>query len=305
MLPLGVLLVSSMLLPISAAPPTLGPVLAVCVGALLVAAVVTGLARLIPPHASRWMLSLTGAVGAGAAGGYTLSLVGVLLSDDISATSAWWLLPATLVAVLWGWTGYVVHGDQRPSVQQIVETIPERDRVLPAAGAADLVLPWRCDSRSGSLEGAAIFVLVVLGAAGVLVVVSGGGWLLGVLLGVGGLVAATLTWAAAEVRVLVDGDGLRVRSRRLPLTVLRVPAREVLGARAMDLDPMVWGGTGLRWLPGSTAYLGSGGPGIVVHRRSGRRLAVQLAQDEQAAVAGATALRSVAAQARVGTDSSS
>lgn len=305
MLPLGVLLVSSILLPISAAPRVLGPVLAVCVGALLVAAVVTGLARLVPPHTSRWMLALSGAVGAGAAGGYTLSLVGVQLFDDISATSAWWLLPAALVAVLWGWAGYVVHGDQRPSVQQIVETIPERDRVLPAAEAADLVLPWRCDARSGSLEGAAIFVLVVLGAAGVLVLVSGGGWLLGGCLVVGGLVAATLTWAAAEVQVLVDGEGLRVRSRRLPLTVLRVPAREVLGARAMDLDPMVWGGTGLRWLPGSTAYLGSGGPGIVVHRRSGRRLAVQLTQDEQAAAAGATALRSVAAQARLGTDSSS
>lgn len=304
MLPLGVLLLASVVLPVSAAPAALGPVLAVCVGALLLAAVVTGLARLVPPHTSRWLLSLSGAVGAGAAGGYTLSLVAVQVVDDISATSAWWLLPATLVALLWGWTGYVVHGDQRPSVQQIVETIPERDRVLPTSGAADLLLPWRCDSRAGSLEGAAIFVLVVLGLAGVLLVVSGGGWLLGGCLVVGGLVAATLTWAAAEVRVLVDGDGLWVRSRRLPLTVLRVPADEVLGAGAMVLDPMRWGGTGLRWLPDSTAYLGSGGPGIVVHRRSGRRMAVQLEQDEQAALAGATALRSVAAQTRVGTDSS-
>ncbi|OLT44951.1 hypothetical protein BJF86_11020 [Serinicoccus sp. CNJ-927] len=78
-------------------------------------------------------------------------------------------------------------------------------------------------------------------------------------------------------------------------------AERVAGADVQQLDPMRWGGVGLRALPDRTAYIvgPGGGPGIVVYQRDGRRLALQITEGDAAARAGAATLLQAAGQ-RVG-----
>jgi hypothetical protein len=100
------------------------------------------------------------------------------------------------------------------------------------------------------------------------------------------------------VLLTVDEDGLKIRSRLLPVQVSRVPADRVVGVEVQDLDPMRWGGVGLRALPDRTAYIidQAGGPGIVVHQRNGRRLALQVTEGDTAARTGARTLLQAAGQ---------
>ncbi|HLS45428.1 MAG TPA: hypothetical protein VK045_08330 [Ornithinicoccus sp.] len=63
---------------------------------------------------------------------------------------------------------------------------------------------------------------------------------------------------------------------------------------------MKWGGIGLRWLPDRTAYIVRGGPGIVVHRASGRRFAVEVTEGQEVAEVGTRALLLSAARAAAG-----
>lgn len=323
MLPLGGLLVASALVPPPSQLPThwaagggvdavgtgaalLSTVITVTVVAVVVAALVTGLSGLVSPPWSRLLLAGCGGVGAGATASYLLTVAGLRVTGAVEQVGVWWPLGMLPVAVGWAWAGWGLHGQSRPDRAEVWRCVPELDRVLPARAAQPPVrLPWSSATGSPSLRGVSVLVVLIFGLSAGLLAVSGSGWpavLVVTLLGAG---TAAVTFALTRVEVVVDTDGLRVRSQLLPLTVLRVAAVDVLGVGSADLDPMVWGGWGLRWLPGSTAYIGSGGPGIVVHRRSGRQLAVELSEGEQAAGDGAAALRAVAAQALAGTASSS
>ncbi len=323
MLPLAGLLAFSALLPPPSRLPThwgtggavgavgaggavLSTALTVTVVAVVVAALVAGLSGLVGPHWSRVLLAGCGGAGAGATASYVLTVVGVNMSGSAEGFGVWWPLGVIPVALGWAWAGWVLHGESRPDPDEVWRSVPELDRVMPARGSQPPVeLPWSSPTGSPSLRGVTVLVVLIFVLTSVLLAASGSGWLAVLAVSLVGAGTATVTFALTRVEVIVDTGGLRVRSQQLPVTVLRVAAVDVLGVQATDLDPMVWGGWGLRWLPGSTAYIGSGGPGIVVHRRSGRRLAVELAEGEQAATAGAAALRAVAAQALAGTASSS
>lgn len=284
----------------------LSTALTVTVVAVVAAALVAGLRGLVDPQWSRVLLAGCGGVGAGATATYVLSVVGLRVSGSADAVGVWWPLAMLPVALGWAWAGWVLHGQSRPDRDEVWRSVPELDRVLPARAAQPPVeLPWSSATGSSSLRGVSVLVALIFVLTAVLLAASGSGWRSVLAVTLVGAGTTAVIFALIRVEVIVDSGGLRVRSQRLPVTLLRVRAGDVLGVQATDLDPMVWGGWGLRWLPGSTAYIGSGGPGIVVHRSSGRRLAVELAEGEQAAAAGAAALRAAAAQALAGTASSS
>lgn len=319
-LPLAALMAGSVLLPPPDAVPAhwggggdvdrlmtgaelLGTTLTVTVIATVVAALVAGLSRLVPPQWSRLVLAVCAAVGAGAAATYVLTVLGVRVGGSAEAVTVWWALGMLPVGAAWGWVTYAVHGEHRPELATVLQTVPELDRVVPVRETE--VEVWHTDTRSPSLLWVAAFVAVVTVVVAVLLVTGGEGWLPVVLLGAPGLAVAGLVLASSEVRLEVDDEGMRLRSRRLPVTVLRVRADDVVGVGTADLDPMAWGGWGLRWMPDRTAYIASGGPGLVVHRRSGRRLAVETTEGAGAAAAGARALRRVAGQALTGESTTS
>jgi hypothetical protein len=282
----------------------LGTTLTLTVISALTAGLVAGLSRLVTPRWSRVVLAGCAAVGAGAAAVYVLTVLGVRAGGSADAVTAWWALAAFPVAAGWSWLTYAVHGEHRPPLAEVLDTVPELDRVVPVTGAAPGV-PWRSDTTSPSLRWVGVFVAAVAVAVVVLLVGSGDGWVPALLLGVPGLALALVVHSLAQVRAEVDAEGLRLRPLHLPVTVLRVRAEDVVGVGVADLDPLAWGGWGLRWLPDRSAYIASGGPGLVVHRRSGRRLAVELTEGALAAAAGRQALRAVAGQALAGESTTS
>ncbi len=314
--PLAALMVGSVLLPPPAAVPahwggggevdrlmTGAELLGITLTVTIITTVVAGLSWLVAPRWSRLVLTVCAAVGAAAASTYLLTVLGVRVGGSPDAVTVWWALGMLPVAAGWGWVAYAVHGEHRPGLATVLETVPELDRVVPVHDTQ--VRTWQSDTRSPTLLWVSLFVVLVTVVVTVLLVSTGEGWLPTVALGAPGLAAAALVFGFSEVRVEVDQEGMRLRSLRLPVTVLRVRALEVVGVGTADLDPLVWGGSGLRWLPDRTAYIASGGPGLVVHRRSGRRLAVETTEGALAASAGAQALRRVAGQALAGDSTTS
>ncbi|MET0955410.1 MAG: hypothetical protein ABWY68_05625 [Cryobacterium sp.] len=94
-----------------------------------------------------------------------------------------------------------------------------------------------------------------------------------------GLVAV-LCLAFARLRVSVDRRGLRVVSGLLRVPLKRLPLDQVVSARAEHIRPTEWGGWGYRVLPGRSAIVVAGGPGIVVQRTNGTLFAVTVPEPE-------------------------
>jgi len=86
--------------------------------------------------------------------------------------------------------------------------------------------------------------------------------------------------AFGRLRVSVDRRGLRVVSALLgvPLRYLRLD--QIVSARAQTIVPMEWGGWGYRIMPGRSAIVVAGGPGIVVERTNGTLFAVTVPEPE-------------------------
>src|SRR5690606_26517641 len=145
-----------------------------------------------------------------------------------------WGLGAVPVALLWGWLVYAVHGLRVPELQEVLDRIPERDRVVPVADTTEE--SWQTEVGSRLLAGTAVFVAVVFLGIGILVastdavapavVVAGPGLVLG---------GYVLAWS--RIRVRADGAGLTIRSAVVPVRLRQVPATEVLGVSPIDLDP--------------------------------------------------------------------
>ncbi|NKY34009.1 hypothetical protein HGA13_13110 [Nocardia speluncae] len=87
----------------------------------------------------------------------------------------------------------------------------------------------------------------------------------------------------ALVRVVVDQRGLTVGTGPFGWPRWQLAPTEITEVAAEDLSPVQYGGYGIRMIPGSTAVLLRGGPGIVVTRRSGRRFAVSVDDAETGA----------------------
>ncbi len=252
----------------------------------IAAAFVAVLAAFIPALWSRWIVALLTGVGATAAATYGASSWGTQVSGSPEKVHVVWALAPFVVGVLWAGLAYLLHRPEPVDRQAVLDAVPERSRVVPVADGA--VAPWGTQLRSGVLAGTAIFVAVVLTFT---TVVS---WISSAMMGVGialvsvALFLFVLAWSRVEVRV--DAGGLAIRSAVLPIGLLRVAPEDVLGVETADLDPMKWGGIGLRWLPDRSAYIVRGGPGLVVHRASGRRLGIEITEGQEVADAGARAL---------------
>ncbi|MCK0110887.1 hypothetical protein MWU75_01850 [Ornithinimicrobium sp. F0845] len=258
------------------------------------AALLTLLTAFLPAVLSRWLTTILAGVAATAAGTYAAAAWGTHLADGPEHVHVVWALAPFVVGPLWAWLAYLLYRPDPVDRQAVLDTVPERSRVVPV-GAGDGA-PWATLVTSSVLNGTAVFVGVVLTVTTVLA------WWSSIWLGVATALFAVamtlfvLAWSRVEVRV--DRRGLAIRSTLalLPVHLLRVAAEDVVGVETRDLDPMKWGGIGLRWLPGRTAYIVRGGPGIVVHRVNGRVLGVEVSEGEEVAAAGARALLRSAGQ---------
>ncbi|WP_165368602.1 hypothetical protein [Serinicoccus sediminis] len=278
-------------------PGFLAGVLATTVVCTVVAAVASIARRVVPPSWGRWVMSAVAAVSWGAVLLYLVTVwrVGV---DGVEGVREWWPLLAVLGALLAGVVGYAVHGRWAPTAEELADLVPERSRVQPVRGRpVEPVQPWATQVSSRTLQVLAGGLLVVFALVAVVLLVADESVVLLVVVLLTGLGAGGLALLWSTVTVEVDQDGLRVRSRVLPVTVSRVRADQVAGVDVQDLDPMRWGGIGLRALPDRTAYIvDAGGPGIVVYLRTGRRLALQITEGDQAARVGARTLLRAAGQ---------
>ncbi|WP_327149969.1 hypothetical protein [Nocardia sp. NBC_01329] len=96
--------------------------------------------------------------------------------------------------------------------------------------------------------------------------------LIGVLLALTGVLLAHL----ALLRVVVDQRGLTVGIGPLGWPRWRLRPEDIAEVSAEDISPLQYGGYGIRLIPGATAVVLRGGPGLVVTRRSGRRFVVSV-----------------------------
>ncbi|AXH97485.1 hypothetical protein DV701_16420 [Ornithinimicrobium avium] len=270
----------------------------------LAAAALAVLQRVVPQAWSRWAITAAAAVGWGALLVYVVTVwrTGVSGPEEVGQL---WALLAVVGALVAGLVGYVVHGRRVPPPAELRERIPERARTQPLRGSAVRpVEPWTTEVSSGTMRVIGWGLVAVFLVTAVAVAASGESLVMVVVVLLVGGGAALLALAWSRVRLRVDEAGLEVRSRVLPVRVASVAAEDVVGVEVLDLDPMRWGGIGLRALPERTAYIVDGGPGIVVWKRDGRRLALQVTEGEAAARAGARTLLRAAGQ-RLGESSRS
>jgi hypothetical protein len=202
-----------------------------------------------------------------------------------------WAIAAVAVALGFGLVAYLVHGRAVPRREELLEQVPERSRVVPVPPGA--ATTWSAASGSRLLTGISAFIALAFAVCAVALAVGDNPW--GALaVGLPGVALSLFVLAWSAITVAVDERGLQVRSRRFPVTLLSLPPGQVLGVEVLDLDPMRWGGYGLRSTPGRTAYIVSGGEGVVVHRANGTRLALEITEGEPRE--GAAALLRVAGQ---------
>lgn len=303
-LPLALLLVTGTLLP-PVDPGLLGGVLTTVVLAAIAAAAVAVLQGVVPQSWSRWALAVIAGVAWGAwllhlVSGWRAGLPGA------AGTGQEWTLLVLLGGVLAAVVGYAVHGRRVLTPAQLRDRVPERSRVQAVRGrAVTPVRPWATDLDSRTMRVLAWGILAVFVVALAYVLVRGQGWVAALVLAVVGVGTWALALAWSAVTVLVDVDGLQVRSRVVGVRLARVPAEDVAGVEVQVLDPMRWGGIGLRPGPDRTSFIvDAGGPGLVVHRRDGRRLALQVTEGDQVARDGARTLLQAAGQ-RLGSGSAS
>ena len=271
-------------------------VMSVVVLCALGAAALAVLQRVVPQSWSRWALAAGAAVGWGALLVYVVTVWRTQVSGPDAVGQGWALL-AVAGAVVAGVLGYAVHGRRVPALAELRGRVPERARAQTVRGrAVRPVEPWATDVASGTLTVLGWGLTVVFAVTTAVVVVRGESLAMAAVVVLVGGGAALLALAWSAVRVHVDADGLTVRSRVLPVRVARIPAEAVVGVEVLDLDPMAWGGIGLRPLPDRTSYIVDGGPGIVVWKRDGRRLALQVTEGDAAARAGARTLLQAAGQ---------
>lgn len=301
-LPLAALLLTIVLLP-PVDPGLLAGLMTTVVLAALAAAAVAVLQGAIPQSWSRWALTLVAGVAWGA---WLLQVVTAWRAGlpGTPGVGQEWLLLVLVGGVLAAVTGYVVHGRRVLSAAQLHHLVPERSRVRAVRGrGVGEVRPWATDLDSRTMTVLGWGVLVVFVAALAFVLSQGEGWVTALVLAVVGVGTWALALAWSRVTVGVDADGLQVRSRIVPVRLMRVPAEEVYGVEVQELDPMRWGGIGLRPGPDRTAFIvDSGGPGLVVYRRDGRRLALQVTEGDHVARDGARTLLQAAGQ-RLGSSS--
>ena len=202
---------------------------------------------------------------------------------------AGWTPALTLPGLAWGVVvGWLATGSGVRALPD--EELDDRASVRPADLRPGERLAWSGTTGSpvfvvmGSvLMALAIVVGVVLFATGASSVVVHAAVL---------FLAGAAVLALGRVRLTVDRRGVRLVSALLGIRLLRVRLADVAGVETETLDPLSWGGWGLRVSKRGTAYVTGRRPGIVVRRRDGSAVAVTIDYAESAAsVAAALAAR--------------
>lgn len=301
-LPLAALLVTTVALP-TVAPALTARLMAVVVLCALGAAAMAVLQRVVPQSWSRWALAALAGLAWGA---WLVHLFTAWRADGAVGVSQLVLLGSLLGGLAAGALGYAVHGRRRPTPAQLQALVPERSRVHALRGrAVRAVQPWSTELDSRTMRVLGWGVLAVFAVTLGVVLLDGQGWVTALVVALVGTGTWALALAWSAVRVEVDADGLQVRSRVFPVRVARVPAAEIAGVAVQELDPMRWGGIGLRPLPDRTSFIvDDGGPGLVIYRRDGRRLALQVTEGDAVARDGARELLQAAGQRLAATSGS-
>ncbi|WP_328387698.1 DUF1648 domain-containing protein [Nocardia sp. NBC_00416] len=173
---------------------------------------------------------------------------------------AWAFLIAAATGLLLGTAGWIAA--------------PESPISEEAPVSAEPLAIGRTERVSWSRRTASPWMLMI-GAVALLMGITVGSVvhpLTGVLLAVTGVLLANL----ALVRVVVDQHGLTVGTGPLGWPRWRLSPEDIADVSADDISPIHYGGYGIRLIPGATAVVLRGGPGIVVTRRSGRRFVVSV-----------------------------
>ena len=271
----------------------------------VIAAAATGvLQRVLPPAWARWIVSIAAALGWGAVVVYTVTVWRTEV-DGAGSVADLWAAVGIVAGLVAGWVAHVIHGKRIPSEAELAALVPERSRTQAIRGrAVQVVVPWETEMTSRTLQ------VIGWGVAGIFLLLLGWLWwegssaLMLAVVAITGLGTSVIALAWSHIALRVDSDALTITSQVLPVRVSRVPVEQVAGVDVQDLDPMKWGGVGLRPLPDRTAYIVDAGPGIVIYTRDGRRLALQITEGDQSARAGARTLLRAAGQ-RLGETASS
>lgn len=104
------------------------------------------------------------------------------------------------------------------------------------------------------------WVWVVVGAVAIAAIVSL--QLLGIV-----VVAAVLGFVyATRLKTEVRDDGVYVMLAPLQRSFRRIPFTEIGACERTEVSAITYGGVGIRWLPGTIAYLVSSGEGVAIER---------------------------------------
>lgn len=190
------------------------------------------------------------------------------LTDPAAATMSGWAFPvAAVVAVLFAAGGWLIA-----PASPVAEGIPAPAEPL-AIGRTERV-SWSRRTTSPWMLLAGVCSVVIGVAVGVAVHPVAGAI---------AILAGILAGQLAVVRVVVDHRGLTVGTGLLGRPRWRLAPAEITEVTATDISPAVYGGYGFRLVPGATALILRGGPGLVVTRRSGRQFVVSVEDAETGA----------------------
>lgn len=101
-------------------------------------------------------------------------------------------------------------------------------------------------------------------------------------------IAIVLVASFARIRVAADWRGLRVYSSVLRLPLKRIRLDQIEAVEVAELVPTEWGGWGYRIMPGRSALIVKGGPGLIVTTTNQKQFAITLPDPETPAALLAT-----------------
>lgn len=241
-------------------------------GTIALIGAVTGLIALSDAAANiRRGLVLAAGSAAGLAAGVWLVLAGLVIVTGSPEPEAGLWPALTVLGCAYGLIPFALSPRRPPE--------PDTDRGGPATvplGATEAGA-WFTTVTVPLFIGLA--VVMALGAVGLAIVSVGQN-------GAGASAAVTLVLVTgiclvfARLRVSVDRRGLRVVSSLLRVPIKQIALTDVASARAETIRPSEWGGWGYRIMPGRSAVVLTGGPGIVVQRRNGTQFAVTVPEAE-------------------------
>ena len=141
--------------------------------------------------------------------------------------------------------------------------------------------PWsaRCSSPGLAVLGVGVGLILVAVGVGAGVVLSGVpgsptwvGWSVALL----GVAVALAGWLQSSLQARLTDDAFVVAFGPLGWPRRRVDLADVRDASAIVVEPMEWGGFGIRWIPwaNASAAVLRRGPGISLRLRDGRRFTV-------------------------------